>query len=99
MVPNQLMTLNQSQCQSNIYHDQRAAEQSVLMSGHQLGHVTKCFFVLDFFYLSSCEFLNMGTLSNERMGLQFTAAAGSSQHILFCVRLPRESWPDFLVPV
>jgi hypothetical protein len=38
-----------------------------------------------------------GALSDERMGLSFTIAAGPRQRSLSRIRVPRGSWPRFTV--
>jgi hypothetical protein len=46
---------------------------------------------------SGAGLLMWGALSDERMGLPFTTAAGSRQRSHSWVRVPRDSWPYFTV--
>jgi hypothetical protein len=50
-----------------------------------------------FLFLSVAGLLMWGALSDERMGLSFTIAAGSCQRSHSRVRVPRDLWPDFTV--
>jgi hypothetical protein len=44
----------------------------------------------------SCRFVEVGPLSDERMGLWFRIAAVSSQHSHPQARVPRDPWPYFV---
>jgi hypothetical protein len=53
----------------------------------------------DFYYCQTVEGLLMWrSLSDERMGLSFTIAAGHHQRTHFRVRVPWDSWSYFTVP-
>jgi hypothetical protein len=52
----------------------------------------------DLYYCQTLAGLLMwSALSDERTGLQFTAAAGPRQRSHFCVQVPWDSWPCFTV--
>jgi hypothetical protein len=75
-----------------VYFLKRGACGSVCVRVTHLGLKSRFLFLSD-----SCGFVEGGTISDERMGLSFTIAAGPRQRSHSRVRVPRDSRPHFTV--
>jgi hypothetical protein len=73
-------------------YDWRWGGQSVLMWSTHLGLTTRFLLLSD-----SCRFVDMGHLSDKRMGLPLTIAADLHQRSHSWFRVPWDSWPYFTV--
>jgi hypothetical protein len=77
---------------SKLCYDRRSVDQSVLVSSPIWGSRP------DFYYYQTFVGLLMwGDLSDERTGLSITIAAGPRQRSHSRIRVPRDSWPYFIV--
>jgi hypothetical protein len=83
--PHSWLWLSIKKSKPKLCYDWLSVGQSVLASSIHLGPKTT------FLLLSVVGLLMWGAVSDERMGLSFTIAAGPR------VRVPRDSWPHFTV--